>query len=26
VLAGDRAKGFAWAASAERVWALHAEL
>ena len=26
VLAGDRAKGFAWRASAERVWALHAEL
>lgn len=26
VLAGDRAKGFAWAASADRVWALHAEL
>jgi glycosyltransferase involved in cell wall biosynthesis len=26
VLAGDRAKGFAWQASAERVWALHAEL
>lgn len=26
VLAGDRAKGFAWPALAERVWALHAEL
>lgn len=26
VLAGDRAKGFAWEASADRVWALHAEL
>ena len=26
VLAGDRAKGFAWEACAERVWALHAEL
>ncbi|WP_150952368.1 glycosyltransferase family 4 protein [Microbacterium testaceum] len=26
VLAGDRAKGFAWGASADRVWALHAEL
>lgn len=26
VLAGDRAKGFAWHACAERVWALHAEL
>ncbi|WP_295838896.1 glycosyltransferase [uncultured Microbacterium sp.] len=26
VLAGDRAKGFAWELSAERVWALHAEL
>ncbi len=26
VLAGDRAKGFAWGAAAERVWALHAEL
>jgi len=26
VLAGDRAKGFAWAACAERIWALHAEL
>lgn len=26
VLAGDRAKGFAWEACADRVWALHAEL
>ena len=26
VLAGDRAKGFAWEAYADRVWALHAEL
>lgn len=26
VLAGDRAKGFAWSAAADRVWALHAEL
>mgnify|MGYP000881530417 CR=1 FL=1 len=26
VLAGDRAKGFAWNAAADRVWALHAEL
>jgi len=26
VLAGDRAKGFAWRSAAERVWALHAEL
>ncbi|MCW2163808.1 Glycosyltransferase involved in cell wall bisynthesis [Microbacterium hydrothermale] len=26
VLAGDLAKGFAWEAAAERVWALHAEL
>lgn len=26
VLAGDRAKGFAWRACADRVWALHAEL
>jgi len=26
VLAGDRAKGFAWAACADRIWALHAEL
>lgn len=26
VLAGDRAKGFAWPAAADRVWALHAEL
>lgn len=26
VLAGDRSKGFAWRAAAERVWALHAEL
>lgn len=26
VLAGDRAKAFSWASSAERVWALHAEL
>ncbi len=25
-LAGDRAKAFSWASSAERVWALHAEL
>ncbi|MFS0852523.1 glycosyltransferase [Microbacterium sp. 179-I 3D4 NHS] len=26
VLAADRAKAFSWASSAERVWALHAEL
>ncbi|MDR2999096.1 MAG: glycosyltransferase, partial [Microbacterium sp.] len=26
VLASDRAKAFSWASSAERVWALHAEL
>ncbi|MCG7418496.1 glycosyltransferase [Microbacterium sp. ACRRU] len=26
VLAGDRAKGFAWQSCADRVWALHAEL
>jgi glycosyltransferase involved in cell wall biosynthesis len=26
VLAGDRAKAFSWASSAERVWALHADL
>jgi glycosyltransferase involved in cell wall biosynthesis len=26
VLAGDRAKGFSWQASADRVWALHAEI
>ncbi|MDF2918570.1 MAG: glycosyltransferase, partial [Microbacterium sp.] len=26
VLAGDRAKGFAWEACADRIWALHAEL
>lgn len=26
VLAGDRARAFSWASSAERVWALHAEL
>lgn len=26
VLAGDRAKGFAWQSCADRVWALHAEI
>ena len=26
VLAGDRAKGFAWEPCADRIWALHAEL
>ncbi|MGF6821601.1 hypothetical protein M2317_000487 [Microbacterium sp. ZKA21] len=26
VLAGDRSRAFSWASSAERVWALHAEL
>ncbi|MCS3842089.1 glycosyltransferase [Microbacterium sp. AK031] len=26
VLAGDRARAFSWASSAERVWALHSEL
>jgi glycosyltransferase involved in cell wall biosynthesis len=26
VLAGDRARAFSWASSAERVWALHADL
>lgn len=26
VLAGDRAKAFSWASSAERVWSLHADL
>lgn len=26
VLAGDRARAFSWASSAERIWALHAEL
>jgi hypothetical protein len=26
VLASDRARAFSWASSAERLWALHAEL
>jgi glycosyltransferase involved in cell wall biosynthesis len=26
VLAADRARAFSWASSAERLWALHAEL